>query len=127
MSFLKKLGQIIATGLKVVNNVSGFIPYIPGLPAQVGSIVTEVKSDLGAMASAIVGAEVIGNALALPGTDKLRAAVPGVEQVILASEVMRHRKIKDEAKFKAAVAGLASNMADLLNSLEDNIDTTDKS
>lgn len=127
MPFLKKLGQILTTGLKIVAQAQGLLPFIPNLPGQVGAIVGEVKSELELMASSVVQVEMMGNALALPGAQKLTALEPQITQVFLNSRLMAHRKVKDEAKFKAAMRGLASNLVDALNSLdEDGIDTVNK-
>jgi len=119
MSFLKKLGGALLKGLSIV---SGVTPY---LPASVQPAVTLVTSELTAMAQVVAQMEAVGQALNLAGPQKLIAAAPGIEQIILTSSLMVGKKVADETKFKAAVNGLASNMADLLNSLHADAVTTD--
>lgn len=120
MSFLKKFAT---TALKVVGVASGFLSLtqgaVQGTPAA--DTVQKITDDFTKIAGAIVTVETVVTAVgnpALSGPDKLRAAVPLVAQVIQQSEIMVGHKIKDEAKFTKAVEGIASNMADLLNSLE---------
>lgn len=120
MSFLKKFA---ATALKVVGVASGFLPLVQGAVAgtPAANTVQQITDDFTKIAGCVVTVETVITAVgnnALTGPDKLRAAVPLVAQVIQQSEIMTGRKIHDEAKFTKAVEGIASNMADLLNSLE---------
>lgn len=123
MGFLKAFA---AAALKVTQIVTGIGPLFANAVPQSAGIVQVVTSDLSTIAGIVQQVEIMGQALTLSGPQKLTAAAPAVAQIILRSDLMATHKIKDEAKFTAAVNGLASNMADLLNSLEDKIQTTDK-
>lgn len=123
MGFLKAFGAAV---LKVTQIVGGLAPMVTQYVPQSAGVVGVVTSDLSQIAGIIGQVEVMGQALALGGSDKLKAAAPAVAQIILRSDLLATHKIKDEAKFAAAVNGIASNMADLLNSLEDKVPTTDK-
>lgn len=119
MSFLKKLGQVVAN---VAGIVSGIGPFFgAAIPGASGTI-TKITSEIQQLAGVIATVEAIGQAVStpLPGTEKLKAATPLVAQVILSSSVMVGKKIADPAKFQAGCAQLASGMADILNSLSDN-------
>lgn len=114
MSFLKTLGSYIAKGLQIV---LGFAPLIESsFPNQAATIAANVDR-LRLIADIIVRTEAVGQALSLTGPQKLIAASPDIEQAILSSSILAGHAIADPVKFKAAVSGIASNMADLLNSL----------
>ena len=113
MSFLKKFGTVL---LRIVGIVAGIAPVLEqSLPQS-----TPVIDKLTQIGNMVLTAEGMFAALGLgkTGADKLRAATPFVAQIIQASELLAGKKIKNEALFTAACAGITSNMADLLNSLE---------
>jgi hypothetical protein len=123
VAFLKRFGAAVLKGLQIVTGLGPVIAqYVPGAAGTV-AIVT---SDLAAIADILQQTEVMGQALALPGAQKLKAAAPLVEQIVLKSALLAHHKIADETKFKSAIEGIASNMVDLLNSLEDKVQTDSK-
>ncbi len=111
MNFLAKLAAGIVKGLAIVSGLQ------PLLPVQAQPVVGVVASELTLIAQVIAQVETFGQALGIPGPQKLIAAAPSVEQIILTSSLMVGKKIQDEAKFKQAVSGLASHMADLLSAL----------
>ena len=116
MNFLKKIGKALAS---ISGAVMGFSPLVQSIfPPSSGAIST-VSGELTQVASVITTVEAIGESLALQGVQKLTAAGPLVAQVIIQSSMMVGKKIADQAKFSAACRGIASNMADLLNSLHD--------
>ncbi len=123
MSFLKKVGQILAVGLEVI---TGFSPAIKALVPNAGGTVDLVTNDLQALSNIIITVEGIGTAAGLTGAQKLAASLPMIEQAILGSAALVNHKINDEALFKKAVAEYAQATADLLNSLHDNVETTSK-
>lgn len=120
MNFLKKIGTI---ALKITQIATGFSPLLQQvLPTNAGGTVAQVTDDLTKVAGMIQTVEVIGTALAdkgISGPDKLKAAIPLVAQVVLQSEFVIGKKIKDETKFQAGVSQLASGMADILSSIEE--------
>lgn len=119
MSLLKKIGTIILKGTQVLLNIAPLVQAV--MPGSAGVI-----NEFNQIAAIIVQVEVMGQALGIAGPDKLKAAAPAVAQIILQSSVMVHREIADPVKFNAACATIAGGMADLLNSLKDNVDTQDK-
>jgi len=115
MSFLTKVGTIINTGVKAVSVLG------PTL-APIGVSDTFVQ-----IAHLITTIEAAGQAINAKGADKLLMAAPVVSQIVLQSDLMIGKNIADPKKFQTAVAGIASNMADLLNSIsEANIETVQK-
>ena len=96
-----------------------------GQPKIASGIAVGVN-DLTQIGSIIAQVEAMGQALSLPGTQKLTAAAPLVAQVVLNSELLIGRKITDEALFTKATQEIASGMADLLNSLKADVQTTSK-
>lgn len=120
MKFLTKLGSIL---LKATQIVTGIAPFIPS--AQQGAY-TIISRDLEQVSQIIAQVEVFGQVLGTPGPDKLKAATPAVAQIILQSSLLANHKIADPVLFKAGCTKIADGMADVMNSLHDNIDTVDK-
>lgn len=117
MSFLKKLGQI---ALKVVIGLDTFGPIAKQFtPDNVDRAIDAAGDYSRRAASVIAQAEIMGQALQLAGSDKLKAAAPAMAQVILQSDAMIGKKIKDAAKFEAGVLQITAGWADILNSLDD--------
>lgn len=114
--------KVIDVVLKGISIATGFMPLIQGVAPNntaVQNTVATISDDLTKVAGIVTTVEAIGASLSLPGAQKLTAAAPLVAQVILQSEFVVGKKVKDEAKFKAGVASIASGMADVLSSLED--------
>jgi hypothetical protein len=123
MKFLSKLGAII---LKMTEIVAGFAPLAAyTMPSQAANIQV-VSTDLAAIASIITNVEAVGQALTLAGPQKLQAAAPLVAQVLLQSSLLANHKIAQPELFKAGSQKMADGMADVLNSLADNIITVTK-
>lgn len=116
MSFLKKFGSII---LKATEIVTGIAPMI-STNDKSAAIVNTVSADLAQIAGIIGTVEGIGQALALPGAQKLTAAAPQVAQIILQSSIMAHQKIANPDLFAQGSRKIADGMADCLNSLHEN-------
>ena len=116
MGFLRKAGSIIG---KITQLWLGLAPMLTNIP---GSVRTEISSDLTILAGIIINAEAMGQALDIKGPDKLKAAAPLVAQMVLQSSLLAHRKIKDPVLFKQGCTKMGDGMADLLNSLDDDID-----
>ena len=123
MSFLKKLGQILAKATQIAIGIG---PLTQTLYPQGAAVVKEIQSDLAVLAQLVVNAEAMGQALNIPGPDKARAIAPLIAQSILQSQIMLHRKIKDPTLFLKGCTGLGGDLADILNSLDDDIQTQDK-
>mgnify|MGYP001561276841 FL=1 len=125
MGWLKKVGLIV---LKVTEIVSGLGPIasalIPG--DKDDKVIRVVSADLAQIAAIIAQAEIFGQALGLPGAQKLTASAPAVAQIIMQSAILANHKIADPVKFKAGCTQVPSGMADILSSLEDKVETQGK-
>lgn len=121
MNWLKKVGSIILHVVGVIDNVSHLPLLTNVIPAT--SVPGQVLSDVSDVADIIITTEQMFAAAygsdAHLGSDKLRAAVPFVAQILQHAKFMEGRAVKDTAKFQTAVSGITSNFADLLSSLGD--------
>lgn len=116
MKFLTKLGQV---ALKFVVGIDTFAPMVKGFtPDHIDRVIDRVGDYSTQAAGVIMQAEIMGQALQLAGPDKLRAAAPAMAQVILQSDAMIGRKIKNPALFEQGVLKITDGWADLLNSLD---------
>jgi len=97
--------------------VSGIGPFFP----QYSEKITQVKDTLAKVSEIVINVEAFGTVLGTPGPDKLRAAVPLVMQVILSSDMLVTKKIDNPTLFAAGAEKITSGMADILNSLKDDI------
>ena len=123
MTFLAKLGAILVKGAEIL---IGFGPTAQMLSPQNAPTITRVTSDLQQFEQAVITAEAVGQALGIPGVEKFKAAAPLISQLVLQSAFMAGKKIKDPAKFNAACAAIGGSVADLLNAVEADIKTEDK-
>lgn len=123
MTFLKKLGSIL---LKVTEIAVGFSPIVQQLLPGSATTVATVSKDLAQIADIIVQAEAMGQALGQAGAQKLIAATPMVAQIILASSILANHKIANPGLFQQGCTSIASGMADVLNSLKDDVQTEGK-
>lgn len=116
MNFLKKFGQVV---LKITQVAMGVGPLIQAAAPGSATAVSVVVAELQLLAGVIQQAEIFGQALSLPGAQKLTAATPAVAQMILQSSIMAGRQIADPVKFQAGCQQMAAGMADILSSLKD--------
>lgn len=123
MKFLTKLGQIL---VKATQIVTGFGPIVQQFVPSSVDAVTEVTSDLNLIAQVISNVEAVGQVTGLTGPDKLKAATPLVAQAILASSLLAKHQIANATLFQQGAQKIADGMADVLNSLKDDINTEDK-
>jgi len=114
LTFLKKAGQIILQGAEIF---TGFAPFLTTAYPKSAGVVTTVSKDLTQISDAIVQAEAFGQALSLPGAQKLQAAVGPVSQIILDSSIVSGKQVADPVLFKQGAQKIADGMADVLNSL----------
>lgn len=124
MSFLKKLGQILARVVQVAGVASGLMPFL-GSKAQAvltGPVNTAVN-DLTAVGGVIVQVETALQGKT--GPDKLAIAIPLVANIVRTSELVSGHQVGDEAKFVQGVKEIAQGVVDVLNSLKsDNVKET---
>lgn len=123
MKFLTRLGMILNQGLQIAGVVAPAVKVL--FPGQADKVEV-ISQDLAQVAEVIVQVEAFGQALSLPGPQKLQASVGPVTQILLRSALVANHKVADEALFKAGAQKIADGMADILNSLKDKIETEDK-
>lgn len=121
MTFLKKVGQILGAGLKIL---TGLGPVVSAVVPNVGDDIVKIENTLEQAMQIVMQAEVMGEAINLPGAQKLAAATPLVKQVVLLLFKAKGLEISDEAKFTAAISGLTGSVADLLNAVHERSVTT---
>ena len=123
MSLLQTLGKIFITGEKIVEGILGVAQQeFPGIKGEVQII----SKDLAQIANAIVQVESFGQILNTPGVDKLKAVVPAVSQVVMASAMLAGRKISDQPLFLRGCTKVADGIADILNSADAHVETDTK-
>lgn len=120
-SFLKKMGQILATGLEIIAGVSPLI--IPLLGSKAASYTTTAVNDLTAIGTTVIQMEAALQGKT--GTEKLSAAAPLVRQIVQTSELVSGHKVANEPEFVAGCTDLTNAVVRILNSLAaDNIKAT---
>jgi hypothetical protein len=120
MTWLAKAGTVLT---HILGLITGFTPLIGQTFGSKAGHVAQVAGDkVTDLVGVITTAEAMIEAVKEPGVksgpQKLKAAVPFVAKILLSSEALAGAKIRDEKAFNAAVTGITSNLADLLNSLE---------
>jgi hypothetical protein len=126
MSFLKKLGQVAGTVGKVAMVAAGYGQLVETLVPGQKDKIHVISQDLAQISVIAQQVEVMGQALGLPGAQKLTAATPLVAQVILQSSILAHHKIDNPVLFQQGCQKIADGMADVLNSLEDKVEVVEK-
>lgn len=123
MNLLAKIGSIILKGTEILLGFGSTIQQqFPGT----SSVVTVISKDLTDVANIVTQVEVMGQALQIKGPDKLKAAAPLIAQIILQSALMADKKIESPDLFQQGCTKVADGMADILNSLHANVETTSK-
>ena len=119
--WLKRAAQI---ALKIGVGIDTFGPMVKGFtPDRVDRWIDAGGDYVSKGTDIILQAEIMGQALSLSGQDKLKAATPAMAQLILKSDALVGRKIDDPVKFERGVAAMTSGLADILNSLDDKVET----
>lgn len=115
MTFLKKLGTILANAAGIALGIGPLIKPFLGSGAA-ASYVQTVTSDLTAISQIVITTEAL---LQTPGSGaaKLAAATPLVIQILKTSEALSGKTIANEDLFKAGAEKITSGMADVLNSI----------
>ena len=127
MKWLTLVGKYALVGL---NLLTGFGPMIgqmiPG--DKDDKIIAKSTDTLIQVSTVIQMVEAIGQAAStpMPGAEKLKVATPLVAQIILSSSMLAQHKVANEVLFRQGCTSIASGMADVMNSLTGEPDTTDK-
>lgn len=118
MSFLKKLGQIIA---KVGVIAAGYGELTGQLFPKAQPIIGSVNDTLSHIGAVVIQTEAAAAALkdtTLTGDQKRAMATASVAQAILTSSLVAGKKIADPVKFQAGCEKVTGGVADILNSLD---------
>lgn len=116
MKWLSKVGQILTQAVPALRIAT---PIIQQLFPKTTKPLEVVNDGLQEAATVIVQVEAIGQIWGKTGADKLTASVPAVSAILM-SKLVAGRKIHDKALFTAGATKIASGLADVLNSMEDN-------
>jgi hypothetical protein len=120
MTLLSRIGSIL---LKVTQIVTGIAPFIPASQQGTYQIISR---DIEQISNIIIQAELFGQALNIPGSSKLIAATPAVAQIILQSSILANHRIVNQELFKQGCTKITDGMADVMNSLNDSVNTVNK-
>lgn len=117
MTFLSKLGSLLARGIAVLTGLAPLLTPLFGAKAQqAAGVVGTVSNDLTAVGQIVVSAEALLQT-AGGGAAKLAAAAPLVVNLIKGSELVSNHKIANETLFIQGCTDLTSAVAEILNSL----------
>ena len=117
LSVLKKIGQKINGGNEQVQ-VYGALAQIvaAATPGTTDDRIVAIANDgLVRFQNIIVDAEVFGQALSLPGTQKAEMAAPALIQLLMDLPILKGKKPEDPVQTKADAAALAGAMAKFYN------------
>lgn len=121
MTFLSRLGKIIATVSEVF---LGFAPFLTKAVPQSGGVVSTVSKDLADVGNIVAQVEAIGQLKGLAGPDRAKLAGPLVAQIIMSSTLLANKKIANPDLFNQGCVNISGGVADVLNSLhEDSVAT----
>ncbi|HJZ83501.1 MAG TPA: hypothetical protein VKD91_24235 [Pyrinomonadaceae bacterium] len=120
MSFLKKLGQVLATVGAGALGVGPMVAPLFGskgtqVAGQVAGFVGTAVNDFTAISSVIVQIETALQGKS--GPDKLQAAIALVGPIIKTSQIVSGKKIADPALLDKGIMGVTNAMVDILNSI----------
>src|SRR5438046_3128736 len=116
MTFLKKLGQLLAKAVVIATGIGPLITPLLG-SAKAGSVESTVVSDLTSIGSVVIQAEALMQTAS--GPDRLQAATPLIAHIIQTSELVAGKKIHNEPLFIQGCSKITSGTADILNSLDE--------
>lgn len=118
MTFLSKLGGILVQAGAVITGIKPLFPMIKG--GDVASkFIDKFTNPFNEIIEAIVMVEAIGQALKIKGPDKLKAASPLIANIILKSDMLVGKKIKNQDLFNVSVEQVANGMVGILNSVNE--------
>jgi hypothetical protein len=117
MTFLKKLGQILATVTATAIGIGPLVgPLFGGGGSKATTVIGTVTNDLTAVGTVI--AQIETALQGKTGADKLAAAIALVGPIITTSQMVSGKKIADAAAFQKGVTEVTQGVVDILNSLD---------
>jgi hypothetical protein len=122
LSFLKKIGQVIAAGLELTGFISPAVLPLFG-SGKAGQSAARAVNDFTSIGTTIIQIEAALQGK--PGAEKLAAASTLVAPIVRTSELVSGHQIANESEFIAGCTDLTNAAVRILNSLKpDNIKTT---
>lgn len=120
LTFLKKLGQILANVAGVAVGIGPIITPFLG-SGKAATVATTAVNDLTAIGQTVTQIETAFASIPnSTGPQKLQAAIPLVSNIIKTSELVTGKKIANEALFTQACQEYTQATVDLLNSIDQN-------
>jgi len=115
MSFLKRLGQMIAKGIGIAVGIGPLVSPFLG-SGKASGIENQVVDDLTSIGQVVIQAEAM---IQTPGAGAVRlaAVTPLVASIVRTSQMVDGKKIDNEALFNEGAGEIASGMAKILNSI----------
>lgn len=127
MTFLKKLGQILATVASTALGIGPLVaPLFGAKGSQVAGEISTVVNDLTAVGGVIVQVETIGASMTgMTGPQKLQAATALVKPILLTSQLISGKHIADAALLDKAVTEITQGVVDMLNAVDQKSTSTE--
>ena len=120
MSFLKRVGQLIVAGLKIVTPlVFGVGPLVSATNPEAAGVVAKVEDIFSQLQGIIISTEAVGASLGLSGEQKLTAAAPQVAQLFLQWAHLVGHQVENGPLFTQGSKKVADGVADILNSFHE--------
>lgn len=117
VSILKKIGNVIllAEGFEKAYGpvVTGMIPG-----TKDDAVLAKVNDRLDQATKIVIDAEVMGQAISAPGTQKAKMAGGPMFQLLMDLPILQGKKPKDPVKAKADAQALSGALAEFLNNFE---------
>lgn len=114
LSILKKVGQVVLQAEGFEKQYSPLAGLIPGGD----KIVTKLEDKLELATKIVTDAEVMGQALGVPGAQKAKMAAGPMFQLLLDIPILQGKKPKDPAQARADAEALGGALAKFLNNFE---------
>lgn len=114
ISILKKVGQVVLQAEGIEKQYSPLLGLIP----HAADVIPKVEDRMDRAVKIITDAEVMGQAISVPGPQKAAMAAGPMFQLLLDMPVIRGLKPKDPAKAKADAEKLGGALAEFLNNFE---------
>ena len=118
MSFLKKLGQILANAAGIAVGIGPIIQPFLG-SGKAASVEATAVNDLTQISQVVVMGEAV---VQTPGSGlaKLAAATPLVLQILKTSQAFSGKKIANEALAEKGASDIVTGIVEFLNAIEGN-------
>lgn len=121
MSFLNKLGSVLAKGIGIASVVSQASKDL-GYNQSLDPYADYTNNEMVLLASVITDTEAIKQTLSLPGDQALKAATPRVSQIILKSALMIGKVVTNPGLFNRGCSKIADGFVDILDAVQhDNV------